>query len=182
MWSAAAAASSRSDNDSRPEATTRSSTSCVPVSWNGIRQSRIESSTRGSLSMPMTSRPRSANDSASGSPTRPRPTTATVVDMGRKPTRSGPAAQELLAQELAREREQERRVVVEVARQQPARLLGDPVGPLEAALLHPGRRLRDAPGVEVECGAHGAQDRRVEAVAHARHPLLLARYARAHPD
>src|SRR4051812_514727 len=179
MWSASAAASRRSDNRSRPDAITRSSRSCVPVSWNGMRQSPIDSSTRGSLSMPMTSRPRSANDSASGSPTRPRPTTATVVDMAG--TLGGPAEQ-LRAGKLAREGEQERRVVVEVARQQAARLLGDPVGPLEPALLHPRGRLRDAAGMEVERGADGAEDRRVDTVAHARHPLLLARHAGADPD
>src|SRR3954469_1282455 len=45
-------------------------------------------------------------------------------------------AQDLLAHKLAREGEQERRVVIEVARQQPTRLLRDPVSPLEAAVLH----------------------------------------------
>src|SRR5687767_12593776 len=42
---------------------------------------------------------------------------------------------------LAREGGQEAGVVVQVARQEPARLLHDPVGPLEPALLHPARRL-----------------------------------------
>src|SRR4051794_24321502 len=65
------------------------------------------------------------------------------------------AAAQSLARELAREAHQERRVVVEVARQQAARLLGDPVGPFEPALLHPGGRLRDAAGVEVERRADG---------------------------
>src|SRR4051794_23746276 len=53
------------------------------------------------------------------------------------------AAAQSLARQLAREAHQERRVVVEVARQQAPRLLGDPVGPFETALLHPGGRLRD---------------------------------------
>src|SRR3954452_24129335 len=160
MWSASAAASS---------------SSCVPVSWNGMRESRIDSSTRGSLSMPMTSRPRSANDSASGSPTRPRPTTATVVDMAGT---LGGSAEQLRAEQLAREGEQKRRVVVEVARQQAARLLGDPVGPLEPALLHPGGCLRDPARVEADPPPHRRHDRHLHALAHPRHPLLLLR----HPD
>src|SRR5690349_8029876 len=117
-----------------------------------------------SLSTPITSAPRSANESASGSPIRPSPTMAALCVMGWRL----PAA---LAQELAREREHEARVVVDVARQQPARLLRDPVGPLEAAVLHPRGRLRDAAGVEVERGADGAHDGHVELLAHARHPL-----------
>src|SRR5688500_8819130 len=60
------------------------------------------------------------------------------------------------AHELAREREHEAGVVVQVARQQPARLLCDAVGPLETAVLHPGRGLRDAARVEVERGADSA--------------------------
>src|SRR3954468_20326956 len=179
MWSAAAAAGRRSDSSSRPESTTRSSSAWVPVSWNGIVRSRIACSTTGSLSIPITFTPRSAKDSASGRPTRPSPTMATVVVTEETLGRS---ATELLADELAREGREERRVVVEVPGQQPARLLGDPVRPLEAAVLHPGRRLRDSAGVEVERGAHGRHHRHLEAVAHARHPLLLPRHAGAHPE
>ena len=60
--------------------------------------------------------------------------------------------------------------------------LGDAVDPLEAALLHPARRHRDAAGVEVEGGADRADHRHVELLAHPRHPLLLARDADADPD
>src|SRR3954447_26548354 len=150
---------------------TRSSRSCVPVSWNGIRAAPTESRTAWFLSTPMTLTPRSANDSASGRPTLPRPTTAAVGVMAE--SLRGGAAPRPLAIPLPRERRQEARVVIQVARQQPARLLRDPVDPLEPALLHPRRRLRHALGLEVERGADGADDRGVEAVAHARHPLLL---------
>ncbi len=88
MWRARAASATRSDSDSRPGPSgrvrivafadnIRSSSACAPVSWNGIVPSRTAPSRAGSLSIPTTSRPRSANDSASGRPTRPRPTTAT---------------------------------------------------------------------------------------------------------
>src|SRR3954452_1204878 len=178
MWSAAAAAWRCSDSSRLPDSTTLSSSSCVPVSWNGMRRSEIARSTDGSLSIPTTCRPRSAKVSASGRPTRPSPTMATLVAMAV----SLRAATNLLVHELARERRQERRVVVEVPGQQPARLLGDPVRPFEPAILHPGRGLRDAAGVEVECRADGGHHRHVEAVAHARHPLLLARNAGADPQ
>src|SRR4051812_34304445 len=185
MWSAAAAAGRRSDSSSRPEATTRSSTSCVPVSWNGMRRSSpIARSTAGSLSIPTTCSPLSAKLRASGRPIRPSPTMATLVATGGTLGTAAPAAaaRELLLHELAREGLEERRVVVEVAGQEAPRLLGDPVGPLEAAVLHPGGGLRDAPGVEVESGAHGGHHRHLEPVTHPRHPLLLARDARAHPQ
>src|SRR3954452_24484162 len=101
---------------------------------------------------------------------RPSPTVAPLCGMRWRLAAS-------LAQQLACEGEHEPRVVIEVARQQPTRLLGDPVGPLEAAGLHPGRRLRDAAGVEVECGAPGAHDRHLEPLADLGHPLLLLRNA-----
>src|SRR5687767_3493901 len=81
-----------------------------------------------------------ANDSARGRPTRPRPMTATLASIG--------GSLRAPAQVLASKRQHEARVEVEVAREQPSRLLGDPVDPLEPALLHPGGRLRDAPRVE----------------------------------
>src|SRR5205814_9900644 len=55
--------------------------------------------------------------------------------------------------------------------------VGQPVGPLEPGLLHPGRGLRDEAGVEVECRADADQQRRLEAGTHPRHPLLLLRDA-----
>src|SRR3954464_7077963 len=144
-----------------------------------MRRSKIARRTAGSLSIPTTRSPRSANDSARGRPTRPSPTMATVVV-----TRGtlGRAAPELLDHELAREGRQEGGVVVEVAGQQPARLLRDPVRPLEAAVLHPCGGLRDTAGVEVEGGADGGHHGNVEPVAHAGHPLLLARHAGADPE
>src|SRR3954451_18612870 len=177
-WSARAASWTWGVRVRLPRFRTRSSSSWVPRSWNGIWPAATDSSTDGTRSTPMTLRPRSANDSASGSPTRPRPTTATVAVTGRS-LRGGPAP---LAKELTREAGQELGIEVEVARQQAARLLGDPVGPLEAALLHPARGLGDAAGVEVEGGAYAAHHRHVEALAHAGHPLLLLRHADAHPE
>src|SRR4051794_9416333 len=180
MWSAAAAAGSRSDSSSRSDAITRSSSSWVPVSWNGMRQSEIAASTSGSLSIPITFMPRSANDSASGRPTRPSPTMATVVVTGE--TLGRRQAAHPVAHQLAREGRQEGGVVIQVPGQQPARLLGDPVRPLEAAVLHPGGGLRDAPRVEVEGGPDGRHHWYLDALAHARHPLLLARHAGADPE
>src|SRR5215216_1349071 len=136
------------------------------------------SRTAGSRSTPITSIPRSANESASGRPTRPRPTTATLSAMsGNLRSRSA-----LLSQILARERQHEARVRVEVARQKAPRLLRDPVDPLEPAILHPGRGHRDAARVEVEGRADPAHHRHVEPVAHAGHPLLLLRDPNPYPQ
>src|SRR5918999_723012 len=175
MWSARAASCTARVLSKPPAASTRSSTSCVPVSLNGIRPAATCSSTAGSRSTPITSSPRSANDRASGRPTRPRPTTATLVMA--KILRASP-----LGEELPGERRHEAGVRVEVARQQPAGLLPDPVDPLEPALLHPARRHRYAPGVEVDRGADAAHHRHLEAVAHAGHPLLLLRHADPDPQ
>ncbi len=86
----------------------------------------------------------------------------------------GPA----LLVELQRERADEARVVAEVAPPQPARLVRQPVGPLQSRRLHPRRRLGHQPGVEVERRADADQHRRLEQRAHLRHPLLLL----GHPD
>ena len=83
---------------------------------------------------------------------------------------------------LAREPDDEARVVVEVAPPQPPRLLDEPERPLEAEALQAVGRLALEPGVEVEGGADADQDRRVEPVAHRGHPLLLQRHAEADPD
>src|SRR4051794_9138701 len=160
---------------SRPLGSTRSRISWVPGSSNGIRPSPTVSRRPLSLSTPITSTPRSAKDSASGNPIRPSPTIAALCVMpGRLPA--------TLAPKLPGEREHEAGVVVEVAREKPSRLLGDPVGPLETAVLHPGRGLRDAAGVEVEGGADGSHDRDVELLAHAGHPLLLLRHTDSDPE
>src|ERR687895_1252754 len=176
MWSARAASCTARVRSNRPAASTRSSTSCVPVSRNGICPAATCSSTAGSRSTPITSSPRSANDRASGSPTRPRPTTATLAAM-RCSLRASP-----LGEVLPGERRHEAGVRVEVARQQPLGLLPDPVDPLESAVLHPARRHRDAAGVEVERRAHAAHHRHLEAVAHAGHPHLLLRHADPDPQ
>src|SRR4051812_42049990 len=128
----------------------------------------------------MTRTPRSASDNASGRPTRPRPTTAAVGVMAES-LRLAAARYTLLAVKLPPEPRQEARVVIEIPGQQPARLLGDPVDPLESALLHPRRRLRHALGLEVEGSADGADHGRIEPIPHARHPLLLLRHTDAHP-
>src|ERR687896_862690 len=175
MWSARAASCTARVRSKLPAASTRSSTSCVPVSLNGIRPAATCSSTAGSRSTPITSSPRSANDRASGNPTRPRPTTATLV-MGRS-LRTSP-----LGEVLPGERRHEAGVRVEVARQQSLGLLPDPVDPLEPTVLHPARRHRDAAGVEVERRAHAAHHRHLEAVAHAGHPHLLLRHADPDPQ
>src|SRR5918992_5383849 len=175
MWSARPASCTARVRSNRPAARTRSSTSCVPVSRNGICPEATCSSTAGSRSTPITSSPRSANDRASGNPTRPRPTTATLV-MWRS-LRASP-----LGEVLPGERRQEAGVRVEVARQQSLGLLPDPVDPLEPAVLHPARCHRDAAGVEVERRAHAAHHRHLEAVAHAGHPYLLLRHADPDPQ
>src|SRR5215211_896301 len=174
MWSARAASWTARVSSSDPAAMTRSSSSCVPVSEKGICRAESWSSTVCWRSTPIVVRPRSANDSARGRPTRPRPMTATVASI--RGSLRAPA------QVLASKRQHEARVEVEVAGEQPARLLGDPVDPLEPALLHPRGRLRDPPRVEVEGGAHRAHDGDVEPLAHPRHPLLLLRHADADPE
>src|SRR5215210_7900712 len=174
MWSARAASWTARVSSSRSPSMTPSRSSCVPVSEKGIWRAVSWSSTVCWRSTPIVSSPRSANDSARGRPTRPRPMTATLASIER--------SLRAPAQVLAGKRQHEARVEVEVAREQPARLLGDPVEPLEPALLHPRGRLRDAPRVEVECRAHRAHHRDVEPLAHPGHPLLLLRHAEAHPE
>src|SRR4051794_9839137 len=154
---------------------TRSRISCVPGSLKGMRPSWTDSSTDRCLSTPMTSMPWSAKERASGSPIRPSPTIAAlrVIEVRL------PAA---LAEVLPSEREHEARVVVQVAREESPRLLRDAVRPLEPAVLHPRRGLRDATRVEVEGGADSTHDRHLEALADVRHPLLLLRHADADPE
>src|SRR5215208_6996784 len=141
-----------------------------------MRPAATCSRTAGSRSTPITSRPRSANDSASGRPTRPRPTTATFI--GRRLARSAAP----LGNVLAGERGHESGVRRQVAAHQSPGLLPRAIDPLESALLHPRRRHRDAPGVEVEGGPDADHDRDVEAVAHPRHPLLLLGDADPDPE
>src|SRR4051812_18557105 len=179
MWSASAAAATSGDRRRRPVGSTWSSRSWVPVSRKGIWPAAIESRMRASFSTPITSNPQSANVSARGSPTRPRPMTATRCCMRGRLRGSWVKP---LGGELPRELHQEGRVVVEVARQQSTRLLGNPISPLETAILHPRRRLRDAARMEVEGGPHGGHHRHVEPLAHVRHPLLLLRHADANPE
>src|SRR5215213_10596014 len=174
MWSALAASCTARVSSRRPASMTRSSSSCVPVSENGSWRAESWSSTGCRRSTPIVVRPRSANDSARGRPTRPRPMTATLASM-RRSLRAP-------AHVLAGKRQHEARVEVEVAGQQPARLLGDPVDPFKAALLHPPGRLRDAARVEVEGRADRAHDRHVQPLAEARHPLLLLRDADPDPE
>ena len=134
MWSALGGVLHRARSSSQPvalRARARAAPGCRSPRTASARP-RSGRARACSRSTPITSSPRSANDSASGRPTRPRPTTATLAAMRRQST-SGAYARQV----LARERQHEARVVVEVARQQPARLLRDPVDPLEPALLHP---------------------------------------------
>ena len=112
-----------------------------------------------SLSTPITARPRSANDSASGKPTRPRPTprrrlcsAGSTSEPGRISARGRGAAQ--LARQRARrwaaywraKRGDEPRVVAGVATPQPARLARQAVEPTPgrcaASRPAPGRRVR----------------------------------------
>ena len=75
---AAAASATRSDSVRRPLACTRSSSSCAPVSANGIRP--VAHGVRGARGRCRSRSPAGRgrrSDSASGRPTRPRPTTAT---------------------------------------------------------------------------------------------------------
>ena len=81
MWSARAASPTAFVSSRRPDESTRSSTSWVPVSLNGMRPPATASMIDRSRSTPITWSPRSAKDRASGRPTRPRPTTATLPGM-----------------------------------------------------------------------------------------------------
>ena len=78
---ACAASAARSLSDSRPDSTTRASSSSVPGSSNGIRPSRTAPRRSASLSTPSTRNPASAKQSASGRPTRPSPMTETSWSM-----------------------------------------------------------------------------------------------------
>src|ERR1700747_1451151 len=86
-----------------------------------------------------------------------------------------------MARVLARERGYEHGVVARVAPPQPPRLAREPVAPLEAGALHPVRRLRDEPGVEIERRADADEQRRVEVRARAEHPQLLLGLTGADP-
>ena len=70
-----------------PAARTRSRTSWAPSSLKGMRPSASAARRSGSLSMPMTSSPRSAKERASGSPTRPSPMTLTSASTAQPPRR-----------------------------------------------------------------------------------------------
>ena len=109
---------------------------------------------RRSRSTPITSRPRSANESASGRPTRPRPTTATLC----MAQRGYAAARRRRSRSVAgaANAAHEARVGGQVARQQPPRLLRDAVDPLEPALLHP----RRAPSRRARRGSRRRRRRR----------------------
>src|ERR1035437_4669010 len=133
-----------------------------------MRPSRTAPRRSESLSTPITVRPRSANDSASGSPTRPRPTTATsaVLCEGFMEDRRLAAADNV-ADVLAQEADHEKRVVAGVAPPQPAGLAREAVGPLEAVALHPGGRLGDETGMKVEGCADADEQGGCEAGAHA---------------
>src|SRR3954454_23251699 len=95
--------------------------------------------------------------------------------------RTAPLAAGAVRRVLAREGGDEAWVVPGVTPPQAPRLAREAVRPLEAAPLHPRRRLGDDPGVEVERGADAREDRGVETVAHVGHPLLLLRLACADP-
>src|SRR5829696_1249794 len=177
MWSAPAASATRSESVSP----TRSRTSCAPVSAKGMVPARTASRRSGSLSMPITRSPRSANERARGSPTRPSPmmeTSALIALETLAAARAPPGVPTVLAGEAGHET----RVVARVAPPEPPRLTGEPVGPLEPRGLHPWRRLADQAGVEVERGAHPGEHRRLEVAPHLGHPLLLLGLADADPD
>src|SRR4051794_13303028 len=78
MSSARAASATEEDSSRRPRECTRSSSSSAPCSWNGMRPAPTASRISALRSIPITRLPRSAKQSASGSPTRPRPTIATL--------------------------------------------------------------------------------------------------------
>src|SRR5439155_14770374 len=175
MWRARAASGTRSDSDRRPLAPARSSSAWAPVSANGMHASRTACRRAGSLSMPITLSPRSANDSASGSPTLPRPTidTSAVVWEAFIPAKRLAATVAQVAQVLSHEADDEAGVIARIAGPQAARLARQAVAPLKARALHPGRRLWHQAGVEIERGADADQQGGRQVRAHAQHPLLL---------
>src|SRR5690349_6170406 len=181
MLSARAASATASVSSRRPDAWTRSSASWAPGSSNGMRPSATAARRSGSASTPSTRSPRSANESASGRPMRPMPMTETsMLTSGRLAVRVA-ATRAASARELRRGSRDDARVVAQVPAPEAPRLLGQPERPLQAGVLHPARRLRDEPGVEVERRADADEHRGVQAPAHRRHPLLLLGHADAHP-
>src|SRR4051794_11846033 len=193
MCRARAASATRSLQVIASFAQARARASAAPGSSKGMRASRTALRRPASFSMPIVRRPRSANDSASGRPTRPQPITATsnsksmadLEDRG-SPTRAGGTVSDValapVAHPLPREAADEARVVAQVAVPEPARLRAEAEGPRQPRLLHPARRLGDQAGVEVEGGADAHEDRRLQAPAHRGHPLLLLGDADADPD
>ncbi len=102
MCLAAAASTTRSDSVSAACSLTRVEQLLCAGLLEGHRPLAQRASRAGSLSIPITLRPRSANDSASGRPTRPRPITETsalvfgsgmgsaeVIDAGVRARRGG---------------------------------------------------------------------------------------------
>ena len=81
---AASGRPARSRSSRPPRARARAAPGCPSRERASARRGPIEH--RGSWSTPITPSPRSAKDSASGRPTRPRPTTATLPDMRRSLT------------------------------------------------------------------------------------------------
>src|SRR5215203_2867721 len=80
-----------------------------------------------------------------------------------------------VTQVLTREADHEARVVAQVAPPQAPWLLGEPERPLQPKPLQRFRRLALEAGVEVEGGADADEHRRLEALAHHPHELLLQR-------
>src|SRR3954454_11198406 len=179
MLSARAASATESDSSRRPDACTRSSASWAPGSSKGMRPAATAARRSGSASTPSTFRPRSANESASGSPIRPMPMTETSMDTSGR--LAAVAAGTTAARQLRDEARDEARVVAQVAPPQTARLLCEAERPLQARRLHPARCLGHEAGVEVERGADAHEDGRIEAPAHRGHPLLLLRHADPDP-
>src|SRR3954452_16088155 len=178
MLSARAASATESDSSRRPDAWTRSSASCAPGSSKGMRPAATAARRSGSASTPSTFSPRSANESASGSPIRPMPMTETSMDTSR---RLAVVAGTTAARQLRDEARDEARVVAQGAPPQTARLLCEAERPLQARRLHPARCLGHEAGVEVERCADSYEDGSIEAPAHRGHPLLLLRHADPDP-
>src|SRR3954447_7828043 len=87
-----------------------------------------------------------------------------------------------MARVLAREADDEARVVAEIAPPQSPGLLDQPEGPLEAEALERLRGLALEAGVEVERRADPDEHGSLEPPPHGEHELLLQRDAESDPD
>ena len=74
------------------------------------------------------------------------------------------------------------RVVEKIAFPETAWLLGQPVEPGQAHVLHPGRSITLCPGIDIKGESYRQQGASPQPAPKTVNPFLLARGSKAHPD